>query len=191
MGEICRLRVDDIDAEPMVLRIRSATCRRERHVMPSARLLRELRAYWKPARLVGPVLLPGNAGRIWLTRAAIHKAVAGAARRATLRKRVSPADIERCRTAALGGHLDVCTACAYEQPVYNSCRNRHCPKCHATKDETELLVKICQDQQDEKCLDACAKKLGRKIRMLDGGVPASAKNSAPEHKKPDTDLARA
>lgn len=40
-------------------------------------------------------------------------------------------DIERCRTAALGGHLDVCTACAYERPAYNSCRNRHCPKCQS------------------------------------------------------------
>ena len=39
--------------------------------------------------------------------------------------------IERCRTAALGGHLDVCTSCGHEQPSYNSCRNRHCPKCQA------------------------------------------------------------
>ena len=39
--------------------------------------------------------------------------------------------IERCRTAVLGGHLDVCTECGYEQPSYNSCRNRHCPKCQA------------------------------------------------------------
>jgi hypothetical protein len=38
-------------------------------------------------------------------------------------------DIVRCRTAALGGHLEVCTACGFERPVYNSCRNRHCPKC--------------------------------------------------------------
>jgi hypothetical protein len=37
--------------------------------------------------------------------------------------------IERCRTAALGGHLDVCRTCGYERPAYNSCRNRHCPKC--------------------------------------------------------------
>ena len=42
------------------------------------------------ARLSAPVLFPGNAERIWLTRAAIHKAVVGAARRAGLRKRVSP-----------------------------------------------------------------------------------------------------
>jgi hypothetical protein len=40
-------------------------------------------------------------------------------------------DIMRCRTAALGGHLDRCTACGDERPAYNSCRNRHCPKCQA------------------------------------------------------------
>jgi hypothetical protein len=39
-------------------------------------------------------------------------------------------DIARCRTAELGGHLDVCGACGHvEGPSYNSCRNRHCPKC--------------------------------------------------------------
>jgi hypothetical protein len=39
--------------------------------------------------------------------------------------------IENCRTAALGGHLDVCTYCGCERSSYNSCRNRHCPKCQA------------------------------------------------------------
>ena len=39
--------------------------------------------------------------------------------------------IERCRTASLGGHLDVCTNCGHKTPAYNSCRNRHCPKCQA------------------------------------------------------------
>ena len=39
--------------------------------------------------------------------------------------------IESCRTAALGGHLEVCDTCAFERPAYNSCRNRHCPKCQA------------------------------------------------------------
>lgn len=42
-------------------------------------------------------------------------------------------DIERCRTAALGGHLDVCTSCGHSRPAYNSCRNRHCPKCQALR----------------------------------------------------------
>jgi hypothetical protein len=34
-----------------------------------------------------------------------------------------------CRTAALGGHIEQCNHCSYRRPVYNSCRNRHCPKC--------------------------------------------------------------
>jgi len=38
-------------------------------------------------------------------------------------------DLAKCRTAALGGHLKRCDDCAREIPVYNSCRNRHCPKC--------------------------------------------------------------
>jgi hypothetical protein len=39
--------------------------------------------------------------------------------------------IERCRTAALGGHIARCADCAHEHIAYNSCRNRHCPKCQA------------------------------------------------------------
>lgn len=36
-----------------------------------------------------------------------------------------------CRTQELGGHLDRCEACGFERPAYNSCRNRHCPKCQS------------------------------------------------------------
>jgi hypothetical protein len=39
--------------------------------------------------------------------------------------------IEICRTSVLGGHLDVCSSCGHEAPAYNSCGNRHCPKCQA------------------------------------------------------------
>jgi len=39
--------------------------------------------------------------------------------------------IERCRTAALGGHLDECSRCGHRAISFNSCRNRHCPKCQA------------------------------------------------------------
>lgn len=39
--------------------------------------------------------------------------------------------LSRCRTAALGGHLAVCDHCGHATPVYNSCRNRHCPTCQS------------------------------------------------------------
>src|SRR3954447_11672570 len=39
--------------------------------------------------------------------------------------------IERCRTAALGGHLERCDRCGHERNAYNSCANRHCPKCQS------------------------------------------------------------
>jgi Putative transposase/Transposase zinc-binding domain len=42
-------------------------------------------------------------------------------------------DIVACRTAVLGGHLDVCPGCSFSRQAYNSCRNRHCPKCQALK----------------------------------------------------------
>lgn len=40
--------------------------------------------------------------------------------------------IEQCRSAALGGHVLHCPACAHDEIAYNSCRNRHCPKCQAS-----------------------------------------------------------
>jgi uncharacterized CHY-type Zn-finger protein len=56
--------------------------------------------------------------------------------------------IVRCRTAALGGHIDTCTQCGGDRTIsYNSCRNRHCPKCQTqarqrwiTARERELLA---------------------------------------------------
>ena len=46
--------------------------------------------------------------------------------------------VERCRTVALGGHLEQCDSCGYERPAYNSCRNRHCPKCQSLAKEKWL-----------------------------------------------------
>jgi len=46
--------------------------------------------------------------------------------------------IERCRTAELGGHVDKCDSCGHIRISYNSCRNRHCPKCQFLKKEKWL-----------------------------------------------------
>ena len=57
-------------------------------------------------------------------------------------------DVAQCRTAVLGGHLDVCDNCGHERPSYNSCRNRHCPKCQALAQERWI------EQQQQRLLDA-------------------------------------
>lgn len=52
--------------------------------------------------------------------------------------------IEQCRTAAMGGHADRCDQCSHVRISYNSCRNRHCPKCQATDRERWIAAR----QQD-------------------------------------------
>ena len=73
-------------------------------------------------------------GRPRLEVADIFRAASGAFRDRYVptpdQKKVMAA-IEQCRTAALGGHLDVCAKCGHQAPAYNSCRNRHCPKCQS------------------------------------------------------------
>ena len=44
--------------------------------------------------------------------------------------------IEHCRTAALGGHVEACEDCGHRRIAYNSCRNRHCPKCQGAAART-------------------------------------------------------
>ena len=52
--------------------------------------------------------------------------------------------IARCRTAALGGHRDQCSNCGHQAISYNSCRNRHCPKCQ-TNARDQWLAKRQQE----------------------------------------------
>ena len=49
--------------------------------------------------------------------------------------------IERCRTRALGGHRDQCDRCGYQAISYNSCRNRHCPKCQTNARDKWLAAR--------------------------------------------------
>ena len=62
-------------------------------------------------RAFGPAWRRANAGHVSLDQLKVMSA------------------IEHCRTAALGGHVARCEECAHEHIAYNSCRNRHCPKC--------------------------------------------------------------
>src|SRR3954464_7335593 len=52
--------------------------------------------------------------------------------------------IESCRTAALGGHVEQCVACAHTRIAYNSCRNRHCPKCQGSAASAWLAARTAE-----------------------------------------------
>jgi hypothetical protein len=53
-------------------------------------------------------------------------------------------DIIACRTAVLGGHLDVCPKGDFSRPSYNSCRNRHCPKCQSLAQARWIEARIAR-----------------------------------------------
>jgi Zn finger protein HypA/HybF involved in hydrogenase expression len=50
--------------------------------------------------------------------------------------------VENCRTAALGGHVSACTKCSHQHIAYNSCRNRHCPKCQGIAARDWMLARM-------------------------------------------------
>jgi hypothetical protein len=52
--------------------------------------------------------------------------------------------IVQCRTAALGGHVEQCDACGHQRVWYNSCRNRHCPKCQSLARAQWLEDRRCE-----------------------------------------------
>jgi transposase-like zinc-binding protein len=50
--------------------------------------------------------------------------------------------IADCRTAALGGHLEECDSCGHRRISFNSCRDRHCPKCQSTAREAWIEAQL-------------------------------------------------
>ena len=56
--------------------------------------------------------------------------------------------IEKCRTGELGGHEEICDECGYKKISYNSCRNRHCPKCQSIAREKWIQNRE-KDLEDE------------------------------------------
>ena len=77
----------------------------------------------------------------------VHRARLESEHRLTPEQKRVLTDIAQCRTAALGGHVDRAPSCGYEHPSYNSCRNRHCPKCQALAQENWI------EQRSERLLD--------------------------------------
>ena len=81
-----------------------------------------------PAALARPLLEVADIVRaFWAAFLARHGAELSTAQRRAL------ADVAACRTAALGGHVQRCSICGHEAIAYNSCRNRHCPKCQGSR----------------------------------------------------------
>jgi len=70
-----------------------------------------------------------------------HRAQLEAEVHLTLAQRRVLSAMALCRTAALGGHVDECRSCGFERPAHNSCRNRHCPKCQALRQEKWIAAR--------------------------------------------------
>ena len=90
VSEVCKLRVEDIDSQRMVIHVRNGKGDRDRHTMLPKRLLEVLRSYWKQTRPAGPELFPGRNPGTVLSREAVNKAIKLATERAKIKKRVTP-----------------------------------------------------------------------------------------------------
>lgn len=97
-SEACALRIDGVDSARMQLHVRGGKGGRDRYVPLSARVLEELRAYFRAYRPKGPLLFPGRKTKRRksaqtirpITRVALHRAIKVAAARAGITQRVSP-----------------------------------------------------------------------------------------------------
>jgi predicted RNA-binding Zn-ribbon protein involved in translation (DUF1610 family) len=79
-------------------------------------------AHWAPAGRVRPALEVADIVRRFGDELVSSRALG-------FEQRQALEHIALCRTARLGGHVDVCPECGLQRPAYNSCRDRHCPKC--------------------------------------------------------------
>jgi hypothetical protein len=88
---------------------------------------------------------PARAGRLDIADIVrAHRGALELVQRLTREQKRALTDIAQCRTAVLGGHVDRCARCGHEHPAYNSCRNRHCPKCQALAQEQWIEARRAQ-----------------------------------------------
>lgn len=90
IGEACRLRPEDIDSARMLIHVRLGKGKKDRFVMLSEHLLMVLRAYWKKIQPQGGWIFPGRKKGEPISRAAVGKALKAAAKKAGIRKRITP-----------------------------------------------------------------------------------------------------
>ena len=123
-SEVVRLKVKHIDSAQKIIRIEQG---KGRNVMLSPELLDLLRQWWseRPSRhdAVEVADIFRDHGAAWRRANAGH---------VSLDQLKVMSAIERCRTAALGGHVARCVDCANTLIAYNSFCNRHCPKCQGS-----------------------------------------------------------
>jgi hypothetical protein len=152
VAEVASLRVGDIDSARMLIRVERGKGGRYRHAMLSPDLLTLLQGWWQEGRRQGAMLpgvgcFPASHRQTPAAEPAMRPVLEiadilrrhGPAWRAARAGHVSldqlkvMSAIETCRTAALGSHVEGCEDCGHERIAYNSCRNRHCPKCQGAK----------------------------------------------------------
>src|SRR5438552_1810656 len=143
-SELCRLKVANIDSQRMMLRVERGKGDVDREVPVSQKLVETLREYWRWMR-PQTYMFPGTADGWRADKPITSKVVweadlihaQGARFVDQHRQHLSYQQLKvlraiaQCRTAALGGHIDDCPRCSHQAISYNSCRDRHCPKCQA------------------------------------------------------------
>lgn len=128
ISEACRLRVEDIDSQRMVIHVKRGKGERDRYTLLPQRLLETLRAYWRAEHPSGPELFPGRNPGAVVARETVNKALKRAAQQAKIKKRVTPhslrhafathlledgADIRTLQV--LLGHMSIRTTVRYAQ----------------------------------------------------------------------------
>jgi putative transposase/integrase-like protein/transposase-like zinc-binding protein len=137
LNEVLRLKVTDIDSQRMILRVDQGKGKKDRSVMLSPKLLDTLRAYWRQSRPKG-WLFPGQGAKRPMNPTILQRAFKRAKDEARIEKPVSFHTLRHSfATHLLESGVNVRTIqallghCALGTPIYNSCRNRHCPKCQS------------------------------------------------------------
>lgn len=147
VSEVCHLQVQDIDSKRMMIRVRDGKGGRDRYTILPQRALQTLRAYWKQVKLVGPNLFPGMLPGTTLTRDAVARALQIAAKKARIRKRVTPHGLRHAFATELlgqGTHLRTLQVLLGHSSIRSTVRYTHVTPAliRRTKSPVDRLAKV-------------------------------------------------